>query len=244
MKVLLLFALSLFGIIVHAQTTIPPNYKILGSEKLIDRQFDLDWNAVIGENKVNIGTVHLNMVKKDDQFIIVTTTKIAKFPDKPWIDSSICAIPSFTPIYHSSYNMQRDMVLHFGKTISGYYLDKQKDSLTHIADTITSPYFDSNIYQWLICLLPLKEGVTINLPLYDYNPSKSGLMNAKITQVVNGEYVSPISGKHKVWIVNTEDNLSGSTNKLVFYIDQKKHTLWKMEAVVGNRKMEQILHEK
>ncbi|QES89435.1 DUF3108 domain-containing protein [Rhizosphaericola mali] len=244
MKYYLILPLCLGVLMAHAQKTIVPNKKILGSDNLKNRQFDLDWNAIVGENKMNIGTVHINMLKNKDQFTVITTTKIAKFPDKPWIDSSICAIPSLTPIYHSSYNMQRDMVLHFGETISGYYLDKQKDSLTHISDTITSPYFDSNIYQWLICLLPLQEGMNVNLPLYDYNPSKSGLMNATITQIVKGEYISPVSGSHKVWIVHTEDDLSGSTNKLVFYIDQKEHTLWKMEATVGNRKIEQVLHEK
>lgn len=244
MKFLLLVSLSLLGLGVNAQTTITPNKQILGSEKLVDRHFDLDWNMLVGENKMNIGTVHLDMIKENNQYTIITTTKLAKFPDKPWIDSSICSLPSLTPIYHSSYNMQRNMVLHFGKIISGYYLDKKNDYLTHIADTITSSYFDNNLYQWLICLLPLHEGMSVTLPMYDYNPSKSGLMAAKIQDVKKGEYVSPVSGSHKVWIVNTEDNLSGYTNKLIFYIDQKDHTFWKMEAQVDNRKMEQVLHEK
>ena len=41
-----------------------------------------------------------------------------------WTDETSAKLPKLAPVKHSSFNMQRDMVLNFGKEVTGYYLDK------------------------------------------------------------------------------------------------------------------------
>ena len=61
------------------------------------------------------------------------------------------------------------MVLRFGKIVTGYYYDKLK-TMTELSDTTTGKYFDSNLYPYLLSLVPMKEGFTAGF-IFDHNPA-------------------------------------------------------------------------
>lgn len=99
--------------------------------------------------------------------------------------------------------MQRDMVLNFGKVVTGFYYDKMKDEKTIIGDTTKTGYFDSNLYPILLGWLPLSETYKQDISIYDYNPSaKIGVIKASVKNVSsstiktdkNGSYVSVNAG--------------------------------------------------
>jgi hypothetical protein len=135
--------------------------------------------------------------------------------------------------------MQRNMVLHFGYHITGFYNDKMKKTNTPISDTAMDAYFDSNLYPTLIRWLPFKEGYTRELSIYDYNPSgKKGILKASITYVKKGIYHSTVSGDQPVWIVTVSDEIGGGENGVSdYYIGITNRKLWKQEINAGGRRM-------
>ncbi|RYY30291.1 MAG: hypothetical protein EOP46_21505 [Sphingobacteriaceae bacterium] len=154
-----------------------------------------------------------------------------------WVDTAIADAKTLTPIYHSSFNGQRDMVLHFAMPVTGYYFDKMKKSSLPINDTVSRPFFDSNLYPNIIAWLPLKVGYTAILPIYDYSPDKKGrLLKASIKGVSEGTYQSAFSGAHKVWIVAVTDEISGNSSS-TYYIDQQTRQLWQQEIKTGSKIM-------
>jgi len=127
------------------------------------------------------------------------------------------------------------MLLDFGKknTVTGYYLDKAKNEKTEINETTDGKFFDSNLYTQLIRWLPLKEGYTTEMAIFDYNPALGkGIMKAYITGTKKGTY------KNKaVWIVSVTDDISQQKAINTYYIDSKTRELLKQEVDMGTRKM-------
>jgi len=164
----------------------------------------------------------------------------------PWIDSSVANRKGLSPIVHSSYNGQRDMVLQFGKVVTGYYFEKARKKNTVISDTTRQSYFDSNLYPYLLGLLPLKEGYTQEISIYDYNPSgKIGVIKARVKNVQSGVYNSPVSGSHDVWMVTVDDEIGSGPveTRSVYYFGKTDRKLWQQEIMLGARKMAMIVKE-
>ena len=101
------------------------------------------------------------------------------------------------------------MVLNFGNIVTGFYLDKIKKTNTGISDTTKIDYFDSNLYPSLIGWLPLKDGYTQDISIYDYNPAaKIGVIKAAVKEVKSGTYTSAKSGVRDVWMVTVTDEIN------------------------------------
>jgi hypothetical protein len=129
----------------------------------------MTWYMIQDTIKIPIGTVETQIQKEKDRIIIITTVEMKQSPSK-WFDSTIVASSNFKPLYHSSYNQQREMVLQFGEKITGYYLDKQTGTTIQISESTEASFFDSNFYPQLLRLLPLKENYTTTISIFDYNP--------------------------------------------------------------------------
>jgi hypothetical protein len=112
-----------------------------------------------------------------------------------------------------------------------------------VADTLgTSGYFDSNLYPHIIPMLPLQEGYTATLPIYDYNPNgKTGLMNAYIKKVSSGTYEISPGHTIPVWMVTVTDELNPANPSIsTYFIAKEDRKLWKQEIISGNRKMSMV----
>jgi len=154
-----------------------------------------------------------------------------------WVDSTIVKSTNFEPLYHSSFNQQRDMVLKFGKNITGYYLDKQTGIKTQIEEDTYKPFFDSNFYPQLIRLLPLKNGYSNIISIFDYNPSSQ---IGVITATIKNTEESSMNYNYKdikVWKVKTTDEISNNSATSTFYIDKSTRKILKQEIDFGGRKM-------
>ncbi|MBW2936785.1 hypothetical protein KXJ69_01625 [Aureisphaera sp. CAU 1614] len=207
------------------------NLALLKSEKS-----KMSWSMVKDSTEIKIGDIH-SIVRKEKDSIIITTTVLMHRSNSKWIDSTIVGTKNLKPIYHSSYNQQRDMVLKFGKKITGYYLDKQANTKTKISEEVKEPFFDSNFYPQLLRLLPLNNGYSKTISIFDYNPkAKIGVLTASIKDTK--ESTLEHNGKLKqVWKIETTDEISNNTSTITYYIDMLTRKILKQELDLGSRKM-------
>lgn len=196
----------------------------------------MTWFMLKDSIKIQIGNVQTKIQKGKEKIYIITTVNMKQSPTK-WIDSTIAETQNFKPIYHSSYNQQRDIVLKFGEKITGYYFDKQTENKTQISEETNKPFFDSNFYPQLIRLLPLKNGYSNTILIFDYNPSsKIGVITATIKNTqqttinFNGQ-------KKQVWKVETTDDISNNSTEITYYIDIKTRKVLKQEINFNGGKM-------
>lgn len=219
-----------------AQTKVEPGKNSFQAKWIADEQYNMKWYALRDTAKIEIATIATNVIKGKKDLTITTEVKMKNNPG-PWIDSTVADINTLKPIMHSSYNTQRDMALNFGKVVTGFYNDKLKNTNIAVSDTIGASYFDSNLYPVLVRWLPLQEGYTCSIPMYDYRPGKSGLIHAYVKKVESGTYAAK-NGKHDVWLVTVHDEISNDAESYsVFTIDKADRKLWQQEIVMTGRKM-------
>lgn len=196
----------------------------------------MKWFVLQDTMKVEIGNVQTDIQKKGKDLIVISTINLNRSPVQ-WVDSTIVKMEHFKPIYHSSYNQQRDMVLHFKKEITGYYLDKTNDKKTIISEKTDQSYFDSNFYPQLIRWLPLKDGYSNIISIFDYNPTaKIGVITATITNVKSDTLLRNSQSK-EIWIVTTTDDISDNEVLSTYYIEKESRKLLKQEINMKGRKM-------
>lgn len=197
---------------------------------------EMTWFMLKDTLKIPIGNIQTKIQKEKQKTYIITTVDIKQSPTK-WIDSTIVETLSLKPLYHSSFNQQRDMVLNFGKKITGYYFDKNTQTKTPISETTNVSFFDSNFYPQLIRCLPLKEGYSNTISIFDYNPTaKIGVITATIKNTE--EATINFNGKKRtVWKIVTTDDISDNTTINTYYIDTTTREILKQEIDFGGRKM-------
>lgn len=239
MKKILLILLIAFGssapvfsqVLPLSPSNNPANSKLLKPETS-----EMNWFMIKDSVKVQIGKLQTQIKKKKNQIFIITTVEMKQSSTK-WIDSTIVETQNFKPIYHSSYNQQRDMVLKFGKKITGYYLDKQTKNKTLISEEVHKSFFDSNFYPQLIRLLPLEDNYSTTISIFDYNPTaKIGVITATIRNTK--EVTIDFNGQKKsVWKVETTDDISNNSTLNTYYIEVSTRKVLKQEIDFGGRKM-------
>lgn len=236
MKLLKLLPVLLFlqPVFSNAQQNIQTPEKNQVDRSLIKNEaYSMVWYALKDTAKVEIGKVDTQILKSGTRITVNSTVKMKNMPD--WKDETIAGFPDFAPVKHTSFNVQRDMLLDFEKpdTVTGYYLDKTKNSRTEISETTAGKFFDSNLYTQLIRWLPLKEGYTTEMAIFDYNPALGkGIMKAYVTGTKKGTY------KNKpVWMVSVTDDISQKKAVSTYFVDSKTRELLKQEVDMGPRKM-------
>jgi hypothetical protein len=220
-----------------AQDKLAPGKKGIETKWIKNEQSQMSWCIFRDTAKLEIGKVTTTITKDNGKVTVVSNMAMKKMTS-PWVDSTVADAKTLKPIYHSSYNQQRDMTLHFGTIVTGTFDDKIKKNNTVINDTTRESYFDSNLYPTLIRWLPLKEGYRQDLAIYDYNPDgKIGVLKASVNSVTKGTYSSVRSGIRNVWIVAVTDELGDKNSTRTYYIDIADRKLWKQEMYVRGTKM-------
>lgn len=238
-----LFLLLSFPLAGFAQEIIKPTKGIVEQKLIRDQAYQLRWLMVRDTAKIQIGVVDYNVKVAGDKIQVITNVQMKGAPSS-WIDTTIVRKADLSPIYHSSYNAQRNMSLKFDKEITGFYLNKADGKLTKISQSVTPGYFDSNFYPMLVALLPLKTGYTSSLDVFDYNPNgKIGLLKANVLGVKEGVFLSK-HGERKVWEVEVSDEISRNDTKSTYYFDQLTRQLYKQRINAGGRVMEMELVER
>jgi hypothetical protein len=219
----------------QSQAQLMPGDKQINTKYIKPEINQMIWYSQRDTALIEIGKISNEVSFKNKKLYIVQQIQMKGQP--LWVDSTVVAQKTFAPIYHSSYNAQRDMVMNFEKTVTGYYADKIKNTKTTIAEIANASYFDSNFYPNLLRTLPLSASYTATFTIFDYNPSaKIGLLQARILSVKAGMYSSKKVGERKVWLVKTSDDISAGV-EVTHFIDADTRQLWQQEINIGSRKM-------
>lgn len=240
-----LLLLSTMPFLGWSQEMIVPQKNLVDKKWVKNQSYQMVWTMLRDTSSMKIGVVNTKVDVLANQIQVITEVKMNANPSS-WIDSTIVNRADLSPVYHASYNVQRDMAIHFGKEITGFYKDKLTAKTTEIVQKAAAGYFDSNFYPMLINWLPLKTGYKADLNIFDYNPKgKTGVIKANILGVNEGKYLSLKLGERKVWVVEVSDEISSSTDgKSIYQIDQLTRQLYKQKIIAGNRIMEMTLVEK
>ena len=238
MKSIFLFLLTVAALTSNAQNLLTPSKKYFDKRWIKNDNYQVIWYALRDTAKFEIGRV-TTQISIDKTNLTVVTQVSLKNIKTPWVDSTVANLKNLKPIRHSSYNMQRDMVLNFGKIVTGFYNDKMKRSKTTVSDTTKSDYFDSNLYPVLIGWLPLDNNYKQDISIYDYNPSaKIGVIKASVKNVSSSIYQTDKNGIREVWVVTVSDEIGNGENGVsTYYFDKTDRRPWKQEIEANGRKM-------
>ncbi|CAI8722886.1 hypothetical protein [Chryseobacterium sp. IT-36CA2] len=231
----ILFLLILSSANFFSQKLLTPENSGINSKLIQDETSEAVWFAENAGTKIEIGRIvtEIKKLNKAD-LLIKTTVKMKQAPDAQWTDSTLVKTSNFNPVYHSSYNSMRDMVLKSEKDkVTGYYLDK-KSQKKDVIEIPADHYFDSSSYAMLIRYLPLKEHYTAEISIFDYNPKseKKGMMKAYILDTQKTEYKGKL-----VWAVKTNDDISNRATTVTYYIDAATRKIVKQDIEMAGRKM-------
>ena len=127
-------------------------------------------------------------------------------------------------------------MLDFSKDIKDYYYDKMSRKVTDIEQPAQGSFFFSGFYPQVIRLLPLKEGYTAELPLFDYKPVKNGVIKAAIQEVKSGTFRTKKNGMVDVWLVTVSEEIGGFRNITTYYIGKKDRILWRQDINTAMQK--------
>jgi hypothetical protein len=228
-----LFLIATFA--AQSQVQLVPGDKQINTKYLKPETNQMIWYIQRDTSQMEIGKITNEVSVKNKKLYIVQQIQMKGQP--LWVDSTVVVQKTFAPIYHSSYNAQRDMAMNFGKTVTGYYADKVNNTKTTIAEKADGSYFDSNFYPNLLRTLPLSASYTTTFTIFDYNPNaKIGLLQARILSVNEGKYLSKKLGERKVWLVKTTDDISAGA-EVTHFIDASTRQVWQQEISIGSRKM-------
>ncbi len=238
MKFIALVILSITILSAKAQNILTPGSYSFEHKFIEEKAYRMKWVAIKDTMQIELGEL-LTKYIADNNYLTIVTEVIQNKGTEPWIDSTVAEVHTLAPVYHSSYNWQRDIQINFGRVLTGFYWDKVKKENHLIKDSTKFTYFDSNLYPSLIAWLPLNEGYKQDISIYDFNLyGKQGVMMARIKEVKSGIYESFLSGIQPVWIVVTTDEISNDiANTKIYYVGKSDRKLWKQEIIVGNRKM-------
>ncbi|NML36274.1 hypothetical protein HHL17_03595 [Chitinophaga sp. G-6-1-13] len=173
-----------------------------------------------------IGTLTVGLHAAGDKFSVITLTAFTGM--EVWKDTAVSDLKSFRPVYRSSHNSMREMVLHFEDDITGYHIDKKTGRENQIKESGNRSFVDSYTYPFLLSTLPLNSGYQTDFSVYDYKPANTdNVKTAVVQEVKNSTYVSQLTGNHDVWEVTVHEPSTGE--KSISYIDKKTRHLWQVD---------------
>ncbi|HEY1202231.1 MAG TPA: hypothetical protein VGE79_14665 [Niastella sp.] len=225
------------ALIGHTQTVLVPGENVLDKKFIKNGTYEMACYAESGGQQIEISTFTIKINNTGKALGVYTQLQWASTKDVV-IDTSISDGNTFKPIYRSSNSKTRQMVVNYGKDVSGYYYDKQTKKRTTIKES-GSAFFDSYTYPYLLGLLPLTTGYHNDMAVYDYKPGNtSNTKKTRIEEVKSNLYKSNLTGEHKVWQVNVYEE--ATKDSYVYYIDKDSRRLWKIDIQTQGQRLQMI----
>ncbi|HEY1202605.1 MAG TPA: hypothetical protein VGE79_16565 [Niastella sp.] len=214
----------------QAQTLLVPGENVFDKKLIKSGSYEMGVYASSNGQPVEVSTFNIQISTSNKTLSVYTMLKMAGSNDVS-IDTSVADWETFKPIYRSSSSKARDMVLYYGKEVTGYYYDKQTRKRHTVKDPVNTAFFDSYAYPYLLGLLPLTTGYKNDIAVYDFKPTnQTNTKRARIEEVK-----SNLTGDHKVWQV---DVLEETTNdRYAYYIDKDTRRLWKIEILTQGQQV-------
>jgi hypothetical protein len=221
--------------ICQAQTLLVPGENVLDKKWIRNGTYELACFAEAGGKQVEYSSFTIQVNAGNKTLAVYTAFQMTGSNDIT-VDTSISDGNTFKPLYRSSFSKSKDMVLHYGKEVTGFYYDKQTKKRHSVKEAVNNAFFDSYTYPYLLGLLPLTSGYKSDLAVYDYKPGNpTNTKKARIEEVKSNMYVSSVTGEHKVWQVNVFEE--ATRDSYTYYIDKDTRRLWKIEILTQGQRL-------
>lgn len=221
-KIILIIVLFAVPCCINAQSNIiTPESNALQMDYL--QSYKSTFKVIIENNgkQNNLGMLidELKIIEKNGKKYY---ERVQQMPKIGLVDTSIDNFDNLSPIFHAGHNSSGYMHLNFGKSkVTGEKYFSQNDSLYIINNNMPGGYFDSNMFEVVLKLLPLKENYEVSIPYYVFESGGYVLYEAKVT---GEEKLKTQKGKIKnVWVLEVTDGKSTSS----FYITKDTRTVIK-----------------
>ena len=156
--------------------------------------------------------------------------RVQQMPKIGLIDTSIDNCDNLSPVFHAGHNSSGYMYLNFRKSkVTGEKYFLKNDSLFIINNDMQGGYFDSNMFQVILRLLPLKKDYKASIPYYEFESGGYVLYKAKV--IGDEEFRTEEGGTKNVWILETENGKSTSK----FYITKDTREVIKMITIRSSK---------
>lgn len=150
-----------------------------------------------------------------------------------YMDTTIADANTLQPLYRSAFNPSKEMIIAYGKKITGYYYDKGNKIRSVINEFTDQSVFDGYIYPYVFSAMPLTLGYRAKLQVFDYKPgNNNNVRTTTIESVRNNIYKSQYSGEHKVWQVSVHEE--ATNDSFEYFIDKESNRIWKIEMNAGD----------
>lgn len=224
-----------------AQAVLVPGENVFDKKFIKNSTYEMACYANINGQDMEISSFNIQIIPSSKTLTVYTALRMTDAKELS-MDTSIADWNTFKPIYRSSSSQARDMVLHFGKEVTGYYYDKGSKKKYPVKDPVNSgSFFDSYAYPYILGLLPLTTGYKNNIAVYDFKPENStNTKMARIEEVKSNVYRSNLTDSHKVWEVSIFEE--ATNDRYVYYIDKDTRRLWKV--VIQTKGQQLVLVDK
>jgi hypothetical protein len=226
-----------------AEQPLVPGSSYIEIQTIRPVRYETTWFMLLGRKEIEVGRV-VDSVRFANGKLYAVASMYMKNSDKVWVDSTVADSATLNPIRHTSANSRREMVLNFGKIVTGHYTDLTKNERKEISDTVPDAYFDSNLYTHLVRWTKLEDGLKKDITIYNYDPDrKSGIMQMHIADVKSQVFTSGANKKYEVWRVVVTDDISPGLAS-VYYIRKSNRDLVHQEIVKGKKvKMKMVRND-
>ncbi|TWI85785.1 hypothetical protein IQ13_0954 [Lacibacter cauensis] len=227
MKQLFLLIGMLSGLYASAQTTLVPGSPQLELNRYKSRKQEMTYFTVRGNQQTAIGSFSIETSNAGNTVTLTTVLRLHGSAAQ-WIDTSIADSKTFQPLYRSSFSAEKEMVLRFGSSVTGYYRDKKTQRLVTVKESIKEGFFDAYMYPYLLGLLPLRSGYKTAIAVFEFNPaSVTAFKKSMVEEVTSNLFQSPLTGDHQVWLVKVMEEATG--DRYQYSIDKQSGRIWKID---------------
>lgn len=160
---------------------VTPSENILQMKYL--KPYKISFNVILENSGIKRNLGHLT-----DEVKIIEINRekyferIQKMPKINLVDTSINRINNLSPVLHSGHNPVGFMRLNFGKLkVTGEKYFSKNDSTVIINTNMPTTYYDSNMFEVVLSLLPLKENLDVKIPYYEFESGGYVLYRARVT---------------------------------------------------------------
>lgn len=222
------------GLMAQAQTVLVPGENVMDKKFIKSGTYEMACYAESNGQQYEISSFSIIINSTSKNLAVYTSLQMTGSKDLI-IDTSISDANTFRPVYRSSISKTKEMVVNYGKDVSGYYYDKQTRKKHTIKDQ-GNAFYDSYTYPYLLGLLPLTSGYRNELAVYDFKPGNTtNTKKARIEEVKSNLYKSNLTGDHKVWQVNVYEE--ATKDSYVYYIDKDSRRIWKVDILTQGQRL-------
>lgn len=215
-----------------SQPVLRPGMKELDLRKIKASSVEMELMAQSNTGYVPVGSYTITVKPTTTTISVYTVLEMYATKEK-YMDTTIADANTLQPLYRSAFNPSKEMIIAYGKKITGYYYDKGNKIRSVINEFTDQSVFDGYIYPYVFSAMPLTLGYRAKLQVFDYKPgNNNNVRTTTIESVRNNIYKSQYSGEHKVWQVSVHEE--ATNDSFEYFIDKESNRIWKIEMNAGD----------